>query len=403
MPGEKTGRSRRRAPEGEPSGSVFSRLVAESPAHFEGAFVLDELPGETGFYLWLCLRDVRLWASTPAAERPRVFVGNASIEVVHALRVRMDLPDDVAIAAVVLADLPQVSGFADGGILAAACGVVADWAGTAAPKTAAAFAQAGALAAPSLAPAAANAGFSALQLQDLSRAETWLRRAAAIGRRTDPMTFAHARATLGTLYAARGDTLRARSAFLQAIRATQGRPHALELRAQAAIGLYRQAVARQDAREADRAAHIALRAFGRRHPAFLVVGLELAAQWLDRGLNARALAMLKRLRAFRGSRWQRVTTLTLLARAAAASADEPTLRRAWKRVLALISTELGDAEAIQALVRLVSDAGAGAPRRRAAAVLREALRKAREIGRTDLVPDELVLRYLPLDENERRG
>jgi tetratricopeptide (TPR) repeat protein len=372
---------------------VLLRLVSESNRGFEAGFVLDEIEGQLSVVLFQVLRDVALWSTSSAAERAGLFAPS------RMRRARMlgttSLPAEIADPVRTLSRLPERPDNRDIHWVQTACGRIAEWASEQrALRTAMAFARAGALAASASGAAAATAGFTALQWSDFARAEIWLRRASALARHKDPITFALARTTLGDLYATRGDVMRARSAFIQAIRATRGELEALEIRAQAGIGLAHNATTRNAYQEAERAARVALRAFVGRHPEVAIVSRQLAERWLQQGKSAQALRLLKRVRHSHVPRADRVETLTLLARAAAVCSDRATLRHAWQSVIRIANQGSG-AEVVHMLFNLVRAAGSAVPRQQAVLVVRDAASMARAIGRPELVEADLALRYLP--------
>lgn len=395
---------RRRGPEGEPSATVLLRLVTESHQGLDAAFVLRELEGKLALVLWQLLRDLHLWTTSPPSERSALFAVRPSTR--KRLLAGNDVPGKIVQAVRTIASLPGAPDVHEIHAVQVACGSIAEWASEqGAARTAVAFARAGALAATASGAAAANAGFMALQWQDLPRAEVWLRRAAKLSRHTDKITFALARSTLGTLYAEQGDLARARSAYIQAVRATKGNPDALEIRAQAAVGLFHNATARGAHREAERAARVALRAFGSRYPEIARVGRHLARSWIERGQHRKALRLLRRVRAFRVPRADRVETHTLIVRAAAACAARQTLERAWQDATRLLAKEPAGAEVVGMMVALATAGGGMVPHAHAAGLVRQAAAMAEALGRPDLIEADVALRFLREDDNgtTRRG
>lgn len=381
--------------------TVLLRLVTESHQGLDAHFVLDEIGGKLGLVLWQLLRDCVLWSTSSRVERARLFAPTTPWR--QRLLVGVDVPAKIAQAIRALARLPTAGDVHELHGVQVACGSIAEWASAQnAPATAVSFARAGALAASKSGTAAANAGFTALQWRDLPRAEIWLRRAARLTRHSDKITFALARSTLGSIWAERGDFPRARSYFIQALRATKGRPDALEIRAQAAIALFHNAVARGAHREAERAARIALRAFGSRYPEVAMVGRQLAESWLERGEPAKALKLLRRVRHFRVSRADRVEVLTLITRAAAACGARKPLERAWRDATRVLAKEPAGEDTVCMMLKLAKAGGGAVPHAHAAALVSRAAAMAQDIGQPDLIASEMALRFVRDHDLETR-
>lgn len=383
----------RRGPEGEPSITVLLRLVTESHQGMDAGFVLQEVEGKRGLVLWQVLRDTYLWTTSSPAERAGLFASRPSER--KRFLSGTDIPARIVQAVRTLARLPATPDVHHIHAVQLACGSIAEWASEqGAARTAIAFARAGALAVSTSGIAAANAGFVALQWKDLPRAEVWLRRAAKLTRHTDPLTFALARSTLGSVYAERGDLSRARSSFIQAVRATQGNPDGLDVRAQAAVGLFRNATSRGAHREAERAARVALRAFGARYPDVARVGRQLAESWIERGQHRKALRLLRRVRVFRVPRADRVETLTLIVRAAAACAARKTGERAWEDATRILHKEPAGEETVRMMLALAKAGSGAVPHAHAAQLVRRAADMAQAMDRPELIEADVAMRFL---------
>lgn len=172
--------------------------------------MLDENPGAPGVLLWRALRSVTLWASTAPAARRELFspgavarwLGDCDVAEVPA-ELRRPLAALAAIAA------PRRSVPAER--VARACVRVARWAeARGAAGTALCFAQAAALALPGSPGAALETALLAERRGHDARAESWLRRAAALARaRGDRVARARAYQALARLLARRGEWARA--------------------------------------------------------------------------------------------------------------------------------------------------------------------------------------------------
>lgn len=111
----------------------------------------------------------------------------------------------------------------DPGVIGLMCRHIAGWAQERGHQaTAVGFAQAAAVAMPEDASAAYTVGSLALAWGRLPRADSWLRRAIGIARRSkDLKSYARARLDLGTVCVLRGTPREARKQFVQAVRAAR--------------------------------------------------------------------------------------------------------------------------------------------------------------------------------------
>jgi tetratricopeptide (TPR) repeat protein len=162
--------------------------------------------------LWQRSRDVRLWASVAAERRTGLFVGREDVEA--ELEAGEALADDLSSPFRTLRALVRFPDLVTPSDVCAACLAVAEWCEHEhMPETALHFAEAGALADPMNARAAAIAGAACTAQAAEGRAELWLVRAIRTARRTGDWEW-HARAylRLGLLYHEVGDTRRARRA-----------------------------------------------------------------------------------------------------------------------------------------------------------------------------------------------
>lgn len=214
-------------------------MLHASGETLEGGRILSEANGDLGFLLWRTVRDVTLWAGTPAGQRGDLFADGCG-EGRLALLAGMDLPAAITGPIDTLHGMMALSSRADAETVAVCCIEVAAWASRAGmPHTAVAFAQAGALAAPAFGAAALQVGVFARAAGQSARAETWLRRAVAVSRREgDRVAYSVALVELGELYECRGNADRSESLFRLAYRAAL-RYAARGPRMRAAHGLFR--------------------------------------------------------------------------------------------------------------------------------------------------------------------
>ncbi|HEX6042827.1 hypothetical protein [Longimicrobium sp.] len=284
---------------------IPSALLRSPGEKLNGIAILEEMPDSVGLLLWLTLDDVTLWATSPPKTRPRL-LGLCSPQRLAVLS--DEAPTDLRCALEFLSAILALPGDADEDMMGRACLAIAAWArGRSQPRTALAFAQAGALAAPMLPEAALQTAISAQVLREGARAETWLRRTIAVARRAgDWSTYGSAYALLGKLQFDQGQHAEAEESLRIAFR-TAGRIGIPLVRRNAAHGFFQLALARARATddpaardrflvEADTHAHDAYRAQRAEQPGSVPLLLDLARHWIMRGDAVQALGALNRLR-----------------------------------------------------------------------------------------------------------
>jgi tetratricopeptide (TPR) repeat protein len=196
-------------------------VITRGGESLDGSRVLEEVDGVLGVLLWQLLRDVRLWTSTPAEDHPFLFAAGAA-DRVDALQHAAHPSPALAPSVAVLTDVVRNPSAVAGTSVARACADISrlmEAAGHAA--TALEFAQAAAFAEPTKAPASLEVARLAEALADHGRAETWLRRAVTVARRSaDGTTYGVALLWLGRIYRGRRNRRAARRYFLRALRAS---------------------------------------------------------------------------------------------------------------------------------------------------------------------------------------
>ena len=262
----------------------------------DGAAVLEEVPGELGVLLWRSVRDVALWAITPPEKRASLFdlVGSAAARIERLTST--EVPEEIAPSLDTIHAMLLRGADADTEIVSLCCLEVAAWARMAGcPRTAVAFAQAGARLSPGFAEAALHTGLYAMAAGQEVRAESWLRRTVALARREgDRIAYADALVELAAIHERRGSIARARRGYERAYRAAR-RFGAASARGRAAYGLFRLARQRRAELDAPRFAVLALRgAADTPNPATVL--LDLARFWTDLGDFARVDTVLRRFR-----------------------------------------------------------------------------------------------------------
>lgn len=363
-----------------------------SPETLEGESILAETPGASGLMLWRCYRDALLWACTPSDVRSNLFrraSGKASVkanetlldsgldvETLRALRrlrigVRRLNNDDgsMATAAMVVASAAERGGVG---------------------ATAVAYAQLAAAIDPSSASAALSVGRMALRLGHFPVAETWLRRAIALARRSsDWKVYAAALAALGEFRERTNRLSEARVEYLKSLRMarrSRGRSKTVE---EAMSGLLRIALRQDDQVAAHRYAEWVLRSRRRDLPRPVSVLLDVAEVEVRNGEHNRAVVLLRKALPRVTDENEEVRALILLVRALGAVGDWLGVEEAWHHALDVIDgvSSGGSPEAARLLLVL---ARAGAEVRQelhADRAARRALARARQSGDEELISD----------------
>lgn len=322
---------------------------------FDGYRVLDEVRDGLGLLLWQSLRDAELWAITHPDERTSLFDEAARmrrVEQVSLLGADSPLRGPLLYLSRVLGGDPVETEE-----MSESSTAVSRWAAeNGMPRTAMAFAQAAAMAAPDSAAGAYQVGLLARRAADYRRAETWFRRTMGLARRTHDWRFyGMACVGLGNLYMQRGDFPTARGWLTKALRAARRyglwhvKPMALhDLFCIAANGGHRA--------EAEHYARASFRAYGRRHPRLVSLAHDVARFWLSRGEYRRALTIFRAILPHIGRVPERRLVLANLARAAAGTGDRVTFAEAWAESWRLIDRHDDSERVPEALINLAQGA-----------------------------------------------
>jgi tetratricopeptide (TPR) repeat protein len=310
----------------------------------ESAGVLDEIAGAAGVVLWQTLRDVTLWAATPPAERGSLFSACAERKRVAAI-LTASLDPEIEPPLGMLTALVGRPGKVSAERVALACRRIAQWAEKHGHlATALAFAQAGAVSCPGDASAAFKVGQLARRRAEYARAETWFRRAIALGRQEeDWVSYSLGFAGLGTLYMQKGNFPKARVFHTRRLRAA--RRHGMRIAAAAAChDLCAIAVAAGEFDEAQIFARQAFNHYGPRSPEIPRLAHDVAYMWILQGYFQRALPVLEAVLPHTSSPTVRMVVSANIARAAGAAGSRLSFNRSWENVWDLIEQPSGSSE-----------------------------------------------------------
>ncbi|HEU0053090.1 MAG TPA: tetratricopeptide repeat protein [Longimicrobium sp.] len=263
--------------------------LTRGPERFEGLPILDEIKGDLGLVLWRSVRNILLWAATPAERRGSLFAGGAAAVRFDDLVGAHPEPELLAPLSVIVSLLER-PGEADLPRVVNACRRIAFWAeNRGALGTALEFTQAAALAAPESASLAFAVGRLSRRRAEYDRAESWYARAVILGRQTlDWKSYALAFSGMGNLYVQRGNYPAARRAQLRCLRASR-RNGLRAIEAGANHDLFAIAVETGAGFEADELANQALQAYGPSNPMVPRLAYDVAYHWALQGYFPGAL------------------------------------------------------------------------------------------------------------------
>jgi len=315
---------------------------------FEGLDILSEIPGDLGVVLWRSMRNVMIWAYTPAGRRAGLF-DPAAADARAAELARM-APDAELLAPLsVIVALLESPERVEVPRLVNACRRVALWAeARGALGTALDFAQAAALAQPDAASLAFAVGRLARRRAEYDRAESWYTRAIVQGRQSgDWRSYALAFSGLGNMYVQRGNYPKARRAHIRTLRAA--RRHGLaDLQGDAYHALFALQIETGAGPEADVLAARAFEAYGPAHPKVARLGYDVAYHWALRGLFAGALSVAEALVPHFEAPAERALVFGLLARAAGGAGARASFERAEAELRTLLAMERSEDSAARA-------------------------------------------------------
>jgi tetratricopeptide (TPR) repeat protein len=330
-------------------------LVQGEP--FEGYHVLDETRDELGVLLWQSLRDVEVWAMSPPDQRRNLFTAGALHQRMERIDAEVDPAAPVRPVLEGLASLLGRPGAMTPQEVCDLCEELSRWASDAGlPRTALAFAQRAAIAAPDEAGPAYLVGLISRRAADYRRAEVWFRRCLAIARHNqDWRVYALAHAGLGQMHMQRGDAPRARSRLLRALRAAR-RYGIWSVRSTALHDLFCIAATGPEPRLAEQYARAAFRSYGRQHPRLPALAHDIARFWMSQGHHSLALATFQAVLPHITRPQEQMLALSNLAQAAGGAGEGALYTWAWNEVWRMID-ERDDMELVaEALINLAHGA-----------------------------------------------
>lgn len=332
-------------------------LIQSEP--FEGYHVLDETRDELGVLLWQSLRDVEVWAAAAPEHRAHLFTPGALHQRMARIEAEVDPSAPVRPALERLARLLAVPGVVTQAEVCDMCEALSHWASDAGlPRTALAFAQRSAVAAPDEAGPAYLVGLISRRGADYRRAEVWFRRALALARHNlDWKHYGLAHMGLANLYMQRGDAPKARSRLLRALRSAR-RHGVWAVKPYALHDLFLLSATGDDARQAEQYARSAYRAYGRRHPRLRALAHDVAWFWMLQRQFERALPIFQSVLPHFSRPPERMMVLSNIARAAGGACQFPVFDQAWHEVWKMVDDSRDRERVAEALINLAHGAAA---------------------------------------------
>lgn len=315
-----------------------------------GAPILDEVSGDLGVVLWRSMRNVALWASTPAASRGALFAQPAA-GIREDDLARLEIDPELVAPLSVMVRLLEAPGRMEMLRVVNACRRVSMWAEQRGYlATALEWAQTAANAAPLSAGLAYAVGRIARRRAEYDRAESWYARAIVQARRAqDWRTYATAYSGLGNMAVQKGNFPWAKRAYLRCLKAALR--HGLEdLQGATYHSLFVTEIETGAGPEADALAEQAFRALGPGHPDLPRLAYDVAYHWMLEGICEEALRVGMTLERHFEAPAERVLVLGLVTRSAGGVADRAAFAAARERLDALLATGAAEDAAARGLL-----------------------------------------------------
>lgn len=315
-----------------------------------GAPILEEVSGDLGVVLWRSLRNVALWASTPAASRGGLFAGPAA-GIREDDLARLEIDAELVAPLSVMVRLLEAPGGMELLRVVNACRRVSLWAEQRGYlATALEWAQTAANAAPLSAGLAYAVGRIARRRAEYDRAESWYARAIVQARRThDWRTYAVAYTGLGNMAVQKGNFPWAKRAYLRCLKASE-RHGMHDLQGTSYHNLFVTEIETGAGLEANALAERAFRAFGPEHAEVPRLAYDVAYHWMLEGLYEQALRVGEALERRFETPAERAVALGLIARSGGGSGNRTAFHGARGRLDALLRTGTAQETAARSLL-----------------------------------------------------
>jgi tetratricopeptide (TPR) repeat protein len=315
-----------------------------------GIGILEEVPGDLGVLLWRSVRNVTLWAATPAPGRGALFAGGAA-DVREGDLSRVQVDAEVAAPLSVMVRLLESPAGMDVARVVNACRRISGWAEQrGALATALEFMQAAAQAAPQVAAIAYAVGRLARRRAEYDRAESWYGRAIVQARRSgDWRTYALGYSGLGNLNTQKGNFPVARRAQTRGLRAAL-RHNLTDLQGIAFHDLFVTHIETGAGAEATSFAARAFRAYGPDHPFVPRLAYDVAYHWGLEGYYQESLRVSQALEHCFEAPAENALVLGLIARAAGGSGHVEAFDDARRKVERVLEGGVGHDSAARALM-----------------------------------------------------
>jgi tetratricopeptide (TPR) repeat protein len=315
-----------------------------------GAPILDEVSGDLGVVLWRSVRNVMLWAATPATHRGALFAG-AAAGIREQDLARLEVDAELVAPLSVMVRLLESPGGMDVARVVNACRRVSLWAEQRGHlATALEWAQAAAGVAPQVAGLAYTVGRIARRRAEYDRAESWYARAIVQARRTgDWRTYATAYSGLGNMAVQKGNFPWAKRAYLRCLKASLR--HALhDMEGPAYHNIFRAEIETGAGCSADVWAERAFRALGSRNPDLPRLAYDVAYNWSLEGLFAPALRLSRVLEQHFEAPSERLLVLGLVGRSAGGAGDRAAFDAARARLDRMLDARVPEDAAARGLL-----------------------------------------------------
>lgn len=318
----------------------------------EGASILEEQQGELGVALFGAYRDVMLWLKASEKRRSMLFPqGSWKARRMQLSRLpgRLSIREDL----LSLVAITEGGGSEKSDAVARACIGIASWAESVpAPATRLSFTQAAALASPTDAKLALDAGKQARDLADYARSESWIRRAVRIARRTrDWETYLWSYIALAILYMRLGNYPASHAVTERVLRAS--RHHRMKDMEGLAFHQFFILEAQSDhPKKAYEYARLALASYGSTHPRLTALAHDVARFWSEHNQFSRSLPVFRASLPRITRPEERAVVAANVAWAAAGSGERVLYEESRVEALSLLARSCGETRAAEVLSTL---------------------------------------------------